>query len=320
MTLDEIKKAVETNPTLQKEIAVWASATTEGKELLTNFSKLEVEKAIKDKTAEIYTNIDNDIFGILGERKANDQKTYDFLKKIAEQYKELKDKADKLNDNDKIKELEAKIKEFENKGEINDYWKDIHNKAAEKWEQEKKEIEGKLLEKEKEFFEATIVADLKTGLASLKIKEGMPQEAVDALIEVEKAKILKGAKIVEGKPTYYNEDGSPITNNEHKPATPKEIWQERLKGLIDTGDGTTGNAGGGAKPTIEGGKVVKTGEGDSTKFQLKLNKGEFSTKVEFHNLATKALKEGGLIVGSKEYKQALDDAYAEYEVGKMPRE
>lgn len=315
MTLQEIKDAVKANPTLAKEIAVWATGdTTEGKDILTNFAKAEVEKAVKEKTAEIYTNIDNDLFEALGVRKKHDQKTFDFLKKIAGEYKELKDKSDELNNDEEVKKLKAEIKKMQDEGSVNEHWKKIHDEAVAKWEQEKSELNEQLTAKETEFMDAQIEADLRSGLSSLTLRDDVPQEAIDALVKVETEKVKKGAKLIDGKIVYHKEDGSPLLNNEYKPITPKEIWGKALGTLIKSDDP---KGGGGANPTIKGGKVVKTGEGDNASIKIVLDKESFSTKREFNDRAEDALRKQGIAVGSKEYNDALVGAYKEYEVDKL---
>lgn len=316
MTIEEIKQAVQNNPNLAKEIAVWSTGETEaGKEILTNFAKAEVEKKIKENTAEIYTNIDNDLFEVLGVRKANDQKTYEFLKKIAGEYKELKGKAEKLNDNERIKELEAKIKKMQDEGSVNEHWKKIYDEAVSKWQTEKQTLSDQITAKEKEFLEAQIEADLKAGLGSLKLKADIPKNVIDALIQVEKDKIVKGAKVIDGKVVYHQEDGTPRLNKEYKPITSNEIWSDTLGSLIETNEPPKG--GGGANPKLPAGRVEKTGEGDNAKIKLVLDKGSFSTKVEFNNKADELLRKQGVAVGSKDYQEAIMDAYKEYEVDKL---
>jgi hypothetical protein len=315
MNLAEIKEAVKKDPALAGQIAVWTTSETDaGKELLTNFAKAEVEKAVKENTAEIYTNIDNDLFEKLGVRKKNDEKTYDFLKGIAGDYKALKDKAGALDNDAVIKQLKADIKKMQDEGSVNEHWKKIHDEAVVKWEAEKTELAGKITEKEKEFFEAQVEADLRAGLSGMTFKDGIDQDVIDTLVSAKKDKIVKGAKIVEGKVVYHKEDGTPILNKEYKPITPKEIWGEQLGTLIKS-DAPAG--GGGANPTLKGGKVVTTGEGDNATIKVVLDEGSFSTKVEFNNRVDEALRKQGIAVGTKEYNDATLNAYKEYDVDKL---
>lgn len=314
MTLAEIKKAVQENPSLAKEIAVWSTSdTTEGKELLANYAKAEVNKAVKETTAEIYTNIDNDLFEVLGVRKKNDQKTYDFVKKITGEYKTLKEKAESLNNDDEIKRLKSEIKEMQEKGTVNEHFKKMYDEAVAKWEKEKNELTEQITTKEKEFFEAQVEADLRAGLGGMTFKDGIDQDVINTLVDAKKKKIVEGAKIVEGKVVYHKEDGTPLLNKEYKPITPKEIWSKELGTLIKDGS----QSGGGAKPTIKEGKVIKTGEGDNATIKVVLDESSFSTKVEFNQRADEALRKQGIAVGTKEYENAILNAYKEYEVDKL---
>lgn len=281
MTLEEIKKAVESNPALQKQVAVWAITTADGKELLTDNAKLEADKAVKEATAELYTNIDNDLFEVLGKRKESNEKTYDFVKKLAGELKELRAKADK-------------------------------------WTKEKKELEGKLQQKEEEYLTAQIEADLMGGLPDIdSIEDEGMKRAVSALVELEKGKRLKSAKIIEGKVVYHNEDGTPNVNKEYKPITSKEIWDDVLGSLVKKSETQTTQSGGGANSTVKEGQVVTTGEGDTATIKLVLDKSSFSTKVEFNKIAEVALRKQGVELGSKDFNNAIDAAYKEYEVDKL---
>jgi hypothetical protein len=115
---------------------------------------------------------------------------------------------------------------------------------------------------------------------------------------------------------YHDKDGNALTNGEYKPKNSKEIWETELKDFFGESS-TNGNSnGGGANTTVKEGTVTKTkGEGDNTeKYKLTLEKGSFSTQVEFTKLAKTALLKEGLKPTSQEYKEAMVEAYKEYEV------
>ena len=181
------------------------------------------------------------------------------------------------------------------------------------WQKEKTELTETIKNKEKEYFEAQVLADLNSGLSSLKIKEGIPKEAVDAMIKVHREEILKNAKLVDGKVVYHKQDGSPLLNKEYKPVSAADIWSEKLGSLIDT-DNHTQTKGGAASTNFESGQIIKTGEGDNATQKLVLDKSKFSTKVEFQKLAESVLRKKGIPVGSKDYEDLLLTAYKEYEV------
>lgn len=321
MNFEKIKKALEENKELAEKVATYASQTEKGKTILENYSKSKVEEAVKENTAKIYTEIDNDLFEALGERKQREQKTYDFIKEKAKQLKELKDKAGDIDKDETVKSLKAKIKELENSGSHNEHWKKTHEETVAKFQKEKAELEAQIAEKEKEYLTAQIEAELNAGLGALKFNENIPQAAIDAVIQVEKQKILEGAKRIDGKIVFHGEDGKPLLNKEFSPISSKELWEQRLEGMTAAGDDNNNNnntpkGGGGAKPTFTG-EVIKTGEGDNAKISLKLDKAGFSTRREFNELADKVLREQGIAVGTKEYYAAKDAAYKEYEVSKL---
>lgn len=314
MTLQEIKEAVSKSKELQKELALFASQTDEGKTLLNNFAQAEKEKAVKEATANIYTGLDNDLFEVLGQRKKANQKTYDFIKSLANDFKELKAKETSLNESTKVKDLEAKIKELQDSGSVNEHWRKIYEEARPKWEAEQKALKEELKAKEEGYFKAQVEAELAAGLSSLPIRQDLPKKALEALLEAEKAKLLKTAKLVEGKVVYMDEKGNPILNKEHSPIKSSELWEKVLGDSILAKDGQSG---GGAKPTVKEGQVLREGQGDSATIKLVLDKSSFSTKVEFNRIAEAALRKQGVAIGSKEFNSALDGAYKEYEVDKL---
>jgi len=318
MTIEEIKKAMKDNPALQTQVVIWAKDTTEGKEIMENFAKVEVDKAIKEKTAELYKGIDEDIFEILGERKAREQKSYDYVKTLMTELKKTRDM--KPDDKDaKIKELEANMEKMKEEGDVNDYWKGIYDKALETWETKENEYKQTIETKESEFNQTNIGSDLDAGLAGIKFKEGIPKEAIDAVKDARKEKIIKSAKLIDGKVVYHKEDGSPWMNEKtYKPMTASEIWSEQLKALIDDSDNSGGAGGGASKKLDKNGKVVETGEGDNAKKKLSLDPSTFSTKVEFNENARKTLLAQGVDAMDPEFDKMIDAAREEYGVAELP--
>lgn len=312
MTLAEIIEKAKNDPEFRKGIVMFAKDTDEGKEILTSHANVEFDKRVGDKIFEIHKGYEDDIFEIMGVRKKADQKTYDFVKELASELKGLKSL--KPDDKDaKIKELQDKMKEMQDGGEVNGHWKKIYDEAVSKWDEKEAELKTAITQKETEQLQSLVLNDLTNGKNALKFKEGIPQEAVDAMINSYQAEILKSAKLVDGKVVYHKEDGQPWMNNEIKPITAGEIWKEKLGSIIDEKPAS----GGGANPKLENGKIVTVGEGDNATKKLVLDRGMFSTKVEFQKAVEKAVTSQGLIVGSKEANTLTDAAYKEYEVDKL---
>ena len=314
MTLEEILKGLGEDKTLIKGVLAFVNGTEQGKEVLSNFAKIEVDKAIAEKTAEIYTGIDNDLFEVLGKRKSNDQKTYDFVKGLATELKELKDKGGKGNET-RVKELEKEIKELQASGSVNEHWKKIHDESVSKWDAERNDYESKIKNSQETILRDKVMFDLEKGLKGLSFIEALPKEAVESMIQVQREKLMKGAKFVDGKVIYHDAEGKPIMNKEYKPSSSNEIWGTELNSIIKPIEQQA--QGGKAPKTSSFGSLVKTGKGDTAEVKLVLDKSKFGTKVEFNTLAEKTLLSQGLTRGSKEFNQAIDGAYKEYEVDNL---
>ncbi len=315
MTLEEIKEAMRKDPALNKAVVIYSTETTEGKSILKNFADAEFEDRIKPKIAELHQAYENDIFEAIGERKKGDQKAYDFLKEVLGKYKELKDAKPEEKDA-KIKELNEEIKKMKDDGSHNSHWKQTFEEARESFEKKEKELKETIETMKNEQLSSSVGTDLTLGRGGLKFMDGLPQEAIDAIIATNEGSIKANAKIEDGKVVYYKEDGKPWLNKEYKPITAQEIWAEKLGSVLSKETDVT-KKGGGATPNLSTGKIIKTGEGDNAKTKLVLDKGAFSTKKEFNELVTNTLKGQGIAVGTKEYNDFYDEAYKEHEVSEL---
>ena len=109
MTLEEIKEAVGGSEELLKGVVQSVNSTDYGKEVLKNFADSEFDKRVGNKISELHTRYDEDIFEVLGERKKTDQKSYDYVKQIAGELKELRSK-NGSGSSERIKTLENELK------------------------------------------------------------------------------------------------------------------------------------------------------------------------------------------------------------------
>lgn len=307
MDLTQIQEAVKGNDELRKSIVKWATnETEEGKEMLSNFANAEFDKRIGEKVSEIHLGYDNDIFEILGERKEASQKTYDYVKQLTAELKELRAKK---GSSAREKELEAELTKLKNDGSHNDHWKKTFDEESQKWIEEKKALQSKLEERENEFRRTQISAELQTALSGLKFKESIPKEAIDAIIAVNSKTIEQNAKIIDGKVVFHKEDGTQWMNDEYKAISAIDVVKSFLNPMIDDGNQPKG---GGAPQNVGKGKVV--GQGD--KARLVLDPSSFSTKTEFTAVAQKALSALGIARGA-EYNRLIDEARKEYKVEEL---
>lgn len=314
MTLAELKKLFGEQPALFKEVLGHIATTEEGKELLNNYAKTQTDKAIGDKTSEIYNGIDKDVKDILGVDKPTDKKTYEFVKELVTELKDLRakkgeGKGDEGKDGARVAELETQLKAIKDQN-----WEGKYNSLVSETAVKIEGFTTKIKELETGNTSSLVNVELATGLSTLKFNPNIPKEAIDAMTTVVKDKITKTAKVVDGKVVYYKEDGTPYLNELYKPITAEEIFKTELKTIIS---GT--NVGGGGADTTEKGKIVTVGEGDNAKKKVALDPSKFNTKLAFANHIEEVLLENGVEKNSKEWHGIVQEARTEYGVDKMDR-
>ncbi|WP_440881416.1 hypothetical protein [Tenacibaculum sp. C7A-26P2] len=310
MILQEVLDFISKDKGALTGVIAHIQTTDEGKELLTNHANAHFEQEIKPRIAKVYSDLDNDILGSLGESRPNDVKTYEFIKQKMSELKKLKES--KGGDKEgKIKELEKQIETLKAEGGQNEYWKKTHNEAVSKWDTERSEFENQINTLKTEQLQSQVSGFLNSGLTGLEFS--IPQEAVDAMKQLHSNSVIKNAKIVDGKVVLHNEDGNPMLNSQYKPMTAKEYWETKLASVIKKPE-----QGGGGAPAEKKGNIVTVGEGDKAKKKLVLDSSAFSTKLEFNKTAAKALTAQGIERNSADWNQLVDGAYAEYDVSKLP--
>ena len=314
MTLEELKKLFGEQPALFTEVLGHIATTEEGKELLNNYAKTQTDKAIGEKTSEIYNGIDKDINDVLGVQKPTDKKTYEFVKELVSELKDLrankgKGSGDEGKDATRITELETQLNAIKTAN-----WEGKYNALVTETSTKIEGFTNKIKELETGNTSSLVNIELATGLSTLKFNPNIPKEAIDAMTSVVKDKVTKTAKVVDGKVVYYKEDGTPYLNELYKPITAEEIFKTELKAVI-----SGSNVGGGGADTTEKGKIVTIGEGDTAKKKVALDPSKFNTKLAFANHIEEVLIENGVERNSTEWHGIVQDARTEYGVDKMDR-
>lgn len=136
MTIEEIKKGLEENPEMKKDLIALVETDAvehlktkghvirtkdEENQFLSDYEKSKIDPRVN----EIYTQLDKDILAITGVKKDGSEKTYDYLKRvvspIVNEVKDLKKQiADGLDKNgdeltkQQLKQLQEKLTEKEN--------------------------------------------------------------------------------------------------------------------------------------------------------------------------------------------------------------
>jgi hypothetical protein len=257
---------------------------------LDNFAKTEVEKKIGDEISKVHSQYDNDAFEILGERKAGNEKTYNFLKR---KLKELKESASGSQVHlDRIKQLENDLK---NKSGDEQLKKD-YEQLRKTYNDDKQTWDAKTQEYIKSQESMQVEIQLDNALPKLKFSDKIPETVRDVMIRAAKAKLLQSGKIVDKQLIFLDKDGATLRNknNALNPFTAEEMLTAELKDILGE---TKVIPGTGVKP-----QVVKDKDGkESIPLQVP---DSVRTKEEL----SKYLMSLGLNRNSKEYTLA----YKEY--------
>lgn len=315
MTWEEILAAMKATPALAIQVLENVPLIPGGETYLLNANKSYFDENVGAEVSKIYNGIDEDIFTLTGKRKKADQKTYDFVKEIVVDFKKLAEDGTKTpEDVKKLKEQIVLLEEKVKNGESSTHWKESYEEVVKELKSNKEKHEQELNTLNTKMLQTTVETDITAGLSKIKFNEQLPETVINAMINQAKGSLVQNAKMIDGKIVYHDSEGKPIRNKQFENASASELLKDSLKDIL-AGDKP---AGGGAPPSGKG-EVIKTGTGDSTKQKLSLDRSAFSTKVKFNELAEKAMLESGLVRGSKEWKQVIDEAYVEYEVSTLER-
>ena len=310
MTIEEIIAQANENPEFLTGLSEYVIGTDHGKGVLENYAKAEFDKRIGEEIAKVHNKYDEDVFEILGEKRGENVKTYDFIK---EKLKVLKESSS-AESAKKVKELEAKLKEIQESSEAGKHWKSIHEESVSKFQKEREELEAKYKALEEKGIRGDINADLSKGLTGLKFISSIPEGAMQTIIDSKREAIIKSAKIVDGKVVYYKEDGTPLLNSTFANANSNEVWAEILKDFIDTNGGKGSGADNDINKNVGGFK--KGADGKVTSFEI--DRSTFTTKSEFTQRIKEVATKAGVAYGTTDYQNLVKEAYERYEVAKLP--
>jgi FtsZ-binding cell division protein ZapB len=319
----ELKAAFETTlkekPEAINEILPVILETEKAKEIISNKAEAIYKEKITTEVSAIHSQYDNDMFEILGEKpsKLDDgskQKTYDKIKGLYGELKELREKKDSLSKDEAVKSLQAKIAELEKNGP-GAHWEQTFKAEQEKWTQEKNSLMGRLEEKEKGMVDFKKKSDIESGLRGFKFRNDIPESARQALINLAVDQLVKNSKVEDGKVLYLNESGAVINNSEYKPESAKGVLSTLLKDIIKNEDQ---GGGGGAPRKITGSIEAQTIDGKEVQ-KLVLDQTQFKTKREFVEVAESAMLKSGIARGDSNWDKLKNEAYMRYQVTNMPR-
>jgi len=214
---------------------------------LKNYSDTEIEKRIKSRIKEVHTSYDNDFYEVTGQRRSDDEKSYDFFKRT---YTKLKDKADSADIlNQQIQDLNNKMRDGAGDETLKNQIKSLekkHQEALKTWETEKT---GILNEHNK-----SRVGDTLTSLVDgMKFKQDIPETIRKTYVNAVKNELQSKGIIHDGVLKFKDEEGTILVDRiTLTPVTAADLLKDRLAEVLDVGGKSgTGSKGSESKETGE---------------------------------------------------------------------
>lgn len=313
---------------LTKEILTAQSAlnglTDEQINAIVTLSVNDEDAVIGKRFGEVYREMDNTIKEATGIDRNGDEKTYVYLKRATT---ELREKAKSTSNLTKeIDELKAEKSRLENvikEGAGNEETKKALEQAKKDLTAITKQfttLKNQYDEAEKkhndELFGIRVDNELKVATKGLKFKSELPTSVTDVILRqvTDKVKGMNPEFIDDGKGgqvlAFKDETGAILrnANNQLMPFSASDLVAKELKemGVLDevrkqTGAGTTGGGTGGN----HGGSFVADVTGAKT-------------RTEAYDIIAEGLMAQGLTNGSKEFDDAMQQAWKDNNVSALP--
>lgn len=284
-TKEELKAALETNPTLLdviKETATGMNVFVYKDTELNSFLETKKQEFVGEATSKIYSQLDQDVIALTGATKGQ-EKTYEFIKRVLS---------------------EAKTKQTELEGQIQTLDQQVKTTGADKTLQTKYEAlekEHNILKNETipglntKYFQAVVGSKIVEAQKDLAFNPVYDKEVIDALVGVATQKMLAAAKTEGDTLQFLDTEGKPYMNGIDI-ASPKDVFLKFLpSNIIDAGRKAEG---GGTGPA---GKATQFKNPEGKEIVIP---GDIKSKVQLHEF----LVGQGLSATSKEFIE-IDGQY-----------
>lgn len=302
-----------------------ASLTDVQVNAIAEMSRNDENTVIGTKIGALHGQYDTDIFSITGIKKNDGEKSYDYAKRVLNEYKtkagstqDLQQKLDAANK--KVTDLEKKIESGEGDAALRQQLKDTKAQVSQLQSQlQTKETEFNTQKKELEDNIKNVHVDyaFQAAVSGLKFKSGITDNVQNVLLKSAKAEVLtKGTPdfIDDGqggkKLVLRGQDGNILNNpkNNLNPYTLQElILETSLKDVIDTGRQQTGGGTGG-----QGGQGGQGGSG------VTLDLSSVKSQVEADKAIETYLLHTGLTRDSQEFADKSLEIRNDNNVSQLP--
>lgn len=308
-----------------RQSAALAGLTDAQLNAITEMSKNDENTVISTKIGSLHGQYDADIFGITGIKKNDGEKSYDYAKRVLNDYKAKADSTKTIEAqltaaNTKIAELQDKIAKSEGDAAIRQQLKDTKAQVSQLQSQlQSKEAE---LTNEKESFKKQL-SDIQVDYAfqestkGMKFKPGITETVQGILLKSAKEEVLrKGTPdfVDDGaggkKMVFRGADGNILNNvkNNLNPYTVSELLMETsLKDVLDQGRQQTG-----------GGTSAGGGSGAGGQFSGLIDLSAAKTQVEADRMIESYLLQKGLTRDSVEFGEQSMELRKEGNVENLP--
>lgn len=291
--------------------AATAALTDEQKTAIVEMSKNDETTVIGQKTGEIYGGLDADILAASGIAKNGTEKTYDYAKRVIGEIKsqagnaaELQTRVSSLEqEKTRLEGIIAKGgTDAETKRQLEQAKTDLANVQSQ-YATLKKDYDTEKAEHEKAMFGVKIDGEFAKATSGIKFKADLPANVTSVLLQqaINKVKGMNPEYIDDGnggKVLAFMENGAvkrnPATNLQ--PYTAAELVTAELKtmGVLEEGRKQTGTG---------------TGTGTGTETGNAVDISGARTQDEAHEIIAKQLMAAGKINGSKEFEDAMAEAW-----------
>lgn len=294
--------------------------TDEQVNAIVELSRNDENTVIGNRIGELHGQYDQDVLSVTGIAKRQDEKSYDYVKRVLGDYKAKAAGADELSA--KITTLQTEIEGYkktiaEGKGneavaqQLKDAQKQLKD-TQDLFESKQKEWQDKYDTLNTQYQQSQINAEFDKALQGIKFKSIYPESVQRTLIDSAKRTVLSTAKadwVEENgarKLVFRDASGNIMTNPENKlnPFTPAELLTRELKDVIDTGRQQRGTG-------TQGGQG---GQGGSTYLDMT----GITNQVDADDAINKHLMALGLTRGSKEFADEALKLRQENGVDKLP--
>lgn len=292
---------------------------------IAEMSRNDENTVIGTKIGALHGQYDTDIFSITGIKKNEGEKSYDYAKRVLNEYKtkagstqDLQQKLDAANK--KVTDLEKKIESGEGDAALRQQLKDTKAQVSQLQSQlQTKETEFNTKKKELEDNIKNVHIDyaFQAAVSGLKFKSGITDNVQNVLLKSAKAEVLtKGTPdfIDDGqggkKLVLRGQDGNILNNpkNNLNPYTLQElILETSLKDVIDTG-----------RQQIGGGTSGQGGQGGQGGSGVTLDLSSVKSQVEADKAIETYLLHTGLTRDSQEFADKSLEIRNDNNISQLP--